>query len=171
MKKLAIVNSENIEIVETIKSCFDCDIVQSGDDLTGYEIIILTGYDTNLNDIPDEVKVLNLHPALLPSFAVSDALKESFLSGVKVGGITIHEVTKDKFFSKILAQYPVLIGLNTHFDEYEAEITACAKKLYPAVIDAVMNDRVFDFADIFKTSCHKVSCGTCNNSCAGCRKS
>ena len=40
------------------------------------------------------------------------------------------------------------------------------KKLYPPVIDAILNDRVFDFQDLFKSSCHANS--SCGGGCSKC---
>ena len=105
-------------------------------------------------------KAINIHPSLLPAFEGDNAIEKAFLAGVKVSGITIH--TKDK----IIAQYPVLIGLGTHIDEFKQDITDVKKRLVPAVIEALIEDRVFDFQDIFRGKCAH-SQGGCS-SCTGC---
>ncbi len=163
-KKFAIINSENKSIVKALSESFGsmCEVLSKQDNLSGYDLIVLTGFETEF-EVPQNTTVLNLHPSLLPSFKGENAISEAFLAGVKVSGITIHKVEQDNFYGKILAQYPVLIGLTTHIDELSAEISAAAIKLYPAVIDAVLNDRVFDFSDLFKTSCH--GCGNCHGDC------
>lgn len=104
---------------------------------------------------------LNLHFSLLPAFKEDDAIYKSFTSGIKVGGISIHEITNDNFFGRIHAQYPVLIGIDTHFDQYQNELISISSQIYPIVIDSILNNKVFDFKDLFKTSCHK------NNGCSG----
>ena len=83
------------------------------------------------------------------------------MSGVKVSGVSVHQVLPDNFYDRILAQYPVLIGNTTHIDEFTKELFAVSNKLYPVVIDAVLNDKVFDFNDLFKSSCSG-NCGGCN---------
>lgn len=165
-KRLAIMDSNNKEIIEAIKKYFigkdvEISVLTSIED--GYNLIVLTGFESEICSI-ENCKVLNLYPALLPSFAGGDAIKNSFLSGIKVGGVTVHEVCQDGFYGRILAQYPVLIGISTHIDEYTQELIAVSKKLYPPVIDAVLNDRVFDFTDLFKSSCggNCGGCGTCH---------
>ena len=166
-KKLAIINSENKEIIESIKNYFidknvEITVLNTLED--GFDIVVLTGFETQIDFTPN-CKILNLYPALLPSFIGGEPIKDSFLSGVKVSGITIHEVNQDNFYDRILAQYPVLIGTTTHINEYTEELIAVSKKLYPVVIDSVLNDKVFDFGDLFKSSCG----GSCGN-CGGCHK-
>lgn len=165
-KKLAIFNSENIEIIDAIKIYFkDKDIEVSIVDTCSdeYDLIALTGFEycSNFNY---DCKILNIHPSLLPAFKGSDSIKEAFLAGVKVSGVSIHEVSAENFYGRILAQYPVLIGNTTHIDELIGELKAICIKLYPIVIDAVLNDKVFDFSDLFKSSCLGgcASCSKCH---------
>lgn len=171
MKKFAIINSENKELINSITQYFGgkSPVISKDDNFEGYELLVLTGYETEFI-APEGVEVINIHPSLLPSFLGENAVLQAFLSGVKVTGITVHKLESDNFYGKILAQYPVLIGLTTHIDELEAELAAVAKKLYPAVIDAVINDRVFDFTDLFKTTCsHNGGCGGNCSGCGGCK--
>lgn len=166
-KKLAIIQSENIEIIEAIKIYFENKDVQIvyfkdlNDIDTDFDLIALTGFKTYLKHYKKSSQIINIHPSLLPAFAISNALQEGYTSGIKVSGISIHTVDKDKFFGKILAQYPILIGLNTHFDEYKQEIFEISKKLYPIVIECMLYDKIFDFTDLLKASCTN-SCGGCN---------
>ena len=114
-----------------------------------FDLIVLTGYSQQL---PPEVlnlgKFINIHPSLLPAFKGKDAVQRAFYAGVKVSGVTVHRVTSELDGGKIIAQYPVLIGNLTHFDEFEAEIHSLEQKLYPIVIDSILSDRVFDFQDL-----------------------
>lgn len=146
---------KNIEIClfEDIKSIKDVDI------------IALYNFDESqdLSSIKN-IKILNLHSSLLPSFKGKYPIKQTFISGVKVGGITIHEVEQTNFYSKILAQYPVLIGNSTHYDEYFEELKKVSEKIYPIVVDSVLNDRIFDFADLMQSKCSGNGCGgNCSN--------
>ena len=100
-----------------------------------------------------------MHPALLPSYKCEGAIEKIFSDGVKVSGVTIH--SKDK----IIAQYPILIGVDTHIDDYLSEVHLISKKLLPPVIESILSDRVFDFKDIFSSPCQKS--GGCSG-CGGC---
>ena len=88
-----------------------------------YNLIILTNYTKELSsDVLTLGRFINIHPSLLPSFKGADAIQRAFLAGVKVSGVTVHWVTSDVDGGKIIAQYPVLIGNSTHFDEFQQEI-------------------------------------------------
>lgn len=132
-----------------------------------FDLIALAGY---MKILPEKVlnemgQVINIHPSILPAFKGStNAIKEAFLTGVKVSGITIHEVTSDVDGGKIIAQYPVLIENLMHYDEFEAEIHKTEHKLYPVVIEKILEDKVFDFSDLLKSSC---SGGGCSSGCGG----
>lgn len=162
-KKLAVVNSENIDIVEAILNYFqnknvEVTLVDKVD--KEFDLNVLTGFEVACECFDE--KVLNIYPALLPAFKGEEPIKDAFLTGVKVSGVTVHEVNSGDFYGRILAQYPVLIGTTMHITELQSEIIAIAKKLYPVVIDSVLNDKVFDFSDLFKSSCHG-NCGGCGN--------
>ena len=163
-KRLAVLESDNIEIIDAIKDYFsgkEVEVCVTKEVLDGFDLAVLTGFETNLKNVVP-CNVLNIHPSLLPSFKGENAIQETFLAGVKVSGVTVHCVGADNFYGRILAQYPVLIGNTTHIDEFNLEILAVAKKLYPVVIDSVLNDKVFDFSDLFKNSCSG-NCGGCGN--------
>ena len=105
-------------------------------------------------------RFINIHPSLLPAFKGKDAIARAFNAGVKVSGVTVHTLTDDIEGGKILAQFPVLIGSLTHFDEFETEIHKLEQRLYPIVIEKILEDKVFDFSDL-------ISEGGCGN-CGGC---
>lgn len=119
-----------------------------------FDLIVLSGYSQSL---PPEVlnlgKFINIHPSLLPAFKGKDAIQRAFYAGVKVSGVTVHHVTSELDGGKIIAQYPVLIGNLTHFEEFEAEIHSLEQKLYPVVIASILEDKVFDFSDLLNSGC------------------
>ncbi|MCF0165358.1 MAG: phosphoribosylglycinamide formyltransferase [Bacteroidales bacterium] len=73
----------------------------------GVELICLAGYmrivgATLLDAYRD--KIINLHPALLPSFKGEHAIEQALEAGVKVFGPTIHYVDETLDGGKIIAQ-------------------------------------------------------------------
>lgn len=127
-----------------------------------FDLVALAGY---MQIFPENVldimgNVINVHPSLLPSFKGKDAIQKAFLAGVKVSGITIHWVEKDIDGGKIITQYPVFITNGMHFDEFEEEIHTIEHKLYPIVIEKVLEDKVFDFQDLMKSSCNNKKCSS-----------
>ena len=132
-----------------------------------FDLVALAGY---MQILPEEVlnlsKFINIHPSLLPSFKGKDAIKQAFLAGVKVTGVTIHWVEKSIDTGKIIAQYPVFVDNSMSLDELEEEIHAIEHQLYPIVIEKILEDKVFDFQDLMKSSCNnKDSGGGCGGKC------
>ena len=152
-KKIVLINSNIKDVLERYFENKDVEIIENVSDC---DLIVYDGY---YGELPDNA--INVHPSLLPAFNCEDAAKEAFLAGVKVSGVTIH--SKDK----IIAQYPVLIGVDTHIDEFEKDLCDVKKRLLPPVIESILEDKVFDFSDLFRNPCHCSdggcsSCGKCN---------
>ena len=65
-----------------------------------FDLLVLAGFMRNVtpyfidrvNINPDEPKIMNIHPALLPSFPGTDGYGDTFKYGCKVGGCTVHFV-------------------------------------------------------------------------------
>ncbi len=169
-KKVAIINSENKKIVSAIQNVLkeNADIVEKDTNFDNYDVIALTGFETTFDKNLEGKEVINIHPSLLPSFMEEDTITKSYLSGIKVSGVTIHKVEKDNFFGKILAQYPVLIGLETHLEEFKDDLDKVGARLYPPVLEAIINDTVFDFQDLFKNPCNHAN-GGCSGNCSSCK--
>lgn len=133
-----------------------------------FDLVVLAGYMRIITeDVLKEMgKVINIHPSLLPAFKGSaNGIKDAFLTGVKVSGVSVHWVTSDIDGGEIIAQYPVFITNDMHFDEFETEMHTLEHKLYPVVIEKLLEDKVFDFSDLMKSQC-----GTsCGSSCGGCK--
>ena len=103
----------------------------------GAEYVIMAGYMRKLTPVvldafPD--RVLNLHPALLPSFKGAHAIQDAFAAGVKVTGVTVHFANEDYDKGPIVAQEPVRIEEGMTLDELEAAIHAVEHVLYPRVL-------------------------------------
>jgi len=135
-----------------------------------FDLVALAGY---MMILPEDVlalsKFINIHPSLLPSFKGQNAIQQAFLAGVKLSGITIHWVEKGVDEGKIIAQYPVFIDNSMHLDEFEEETHTIEHKLYPIVIE-----KVLDFQDLMKSSCNNKGCGghssdNKDNSGGGCK--
>ena len=111
----------------------------------GAEYIVMAGYmrmvtPVMLNAFPD--RVLNLHPALLPSFKGAHAIQDAFDAGVKVTGVTVHLANEDYDKGPIVAQEPVRIEEGMTLDELEAAIHAVEHVLYPRVLRQLAEGRI-----------------------------
>ncbi len=131
-----------------------------------FDLIALSGYSRELKpNVLELGRFINLQPSLLPAFKGSDAIARAFSAGVKVSGVTIHALTNGIDGGKIIAQYPVLIGNLTHFDEFKEQIEKLEDLLYPIVILKILEDKVFDFEDLL-SGCENCSSGGCSG-CQG----
>ena len=73
----------------------------------GVEYVIMAGYMRKVHDpilasFPN--RVVNLHPALLPSFPGAHAIQDAYDRGVKVTGVTVHFANADYDAGPIIAQ-------------------------------------------------------------------
>lgn len=87
-------------------------------------------------------RVLNLHPALLPSFPGAHGIADALASGVKVTGVTVHFANEVFDEGPILAQEPVRIEEDDTLASLEAKIHAVEHRLYPEALRLVAEGRV-----------------------------
>lgn len=79
-------------------------------------------------------RVINIHPALLPSFPGLEAWKQALDYGVKFTGVTVHFVDQGIDTGPILAQQTVPVLAGDTPETLHARIQAAERVLYPAVI-------------------------------------
>ncbi len=84
-------------------------------------------------------RILNIHPALLPSFKGAHAIDDAFNFGVKVFGVTVHFIDENIDGGVIVAQRAFEYH-GTSRDEVEAKIHAIEHELYPEAVQAVLNN-------------------------------
>ena len=109
------------------------------------EYVVMAGYMRKVTPVlldafPD--RVLNLHPALLPSFKGAHAIQDAFDAGVKVTGITVHFANEDYDKGPIVAQRAVEVREDDTHDDLEARIHEVEHVLYPEVLRLVDEGRV-----------------------------
>ena len=111
----------------------------------GAECIAMAGYMRKCTPVmldAFENRVINLHPALLPSFIGAHAIDDAYNAGVKVTGVTVHLANEEYDKGPIIAQEPVRIEEGMTLDELEARIHETEHVLYPEVIKLVAEGRV-----------------------------
>lgn len=111
----------------------------------GAEYVVMAGYmrkvtPVMLDAFPDHV--LNLHPALLPSFKGAHAIADAFDAGVKVTGVTVHFANEDYDKGPIVAQRAVEVREGWALGDLEAAIHEMEHVLYPEVLRLIAEGRV-----------------------------
>ena len=87
-------------------------------------------------------KVVNLHPALLPSFKGAHAIQDAYDYGVKVTGVTVHFADDKYDCGPIIAQKALVVQEGWTVDELEKHIHAIEHTLYPNTIQLIAEGRV-----------------------------
>ncbi len=111
----------------------------------GAEYVVMAGYmrmvtPVMLNAFPD--RVINLHPALLPSFKGAHAIEDAFNAGVKVTGVTVHLANEEYDKGPIIAQRVVVVREDDTVDTLEARIHEVEHILYPEVLRLFAEGRI-----------------------------
>jgi phosphoribosylglycinamide formyltransferase 1 len=111
----------------------------------GVELVVLAGYMELLSAeflrrFPD--RVINVHPALLPSFPGLDAIAQAVAHGVKVAGVTVHFVDEGVDTGPIIMQQPVTLAYTRSIEEVEAEIHRVEHELLPRAVELIAAGKV-----------------------------
>ncbi len=109
------------------------------------DLIVLAGYMFLLTPlILGEYKnrILNIHPALLPSFKGTHGIKDAFGYGVKISGVTVHFVDEELDNGPIIMQVPVLMGQDDTLEKFEEKIHKVEHKIYPRAVKLFCGDRL-----------------------------
>ncbi len=111
----------------------------------GVEYVIMAGYmrmvrDPLLATFPD--RIVNLHPALLPSFPGAHAIDDAFERGVKVTGVTVHFANAAYDAGPIIAQRALPVEEGWDVDTLEAHIHEIEHELYPQVVQLLADGRI-----------------------------
>lgn len=111
----------------------------------GCDYVVMAGYMRMLGEavlvaFPD--RVLNLHPALLPSFKGAHAIRDAYDAGVKVTGVTVHFANAEYDKGPIVAQRAIDIAEDDTLESLEEKIHAVEHELYPEVLRWIAAGRV-----------------------------
>lgn len=137
---------DHIEVTRTdFGAEFDRDAYTSSlvDALAPYEIdlVVMAGFGTILGAPMHDAypnRVLNTHPALLPSFKGWHAVTEALDYGVKVTGCTVHVATLEVDEGPILAQEAVAVLDDDDESSLHERIKAVERRLYVDTIRSVI---------------------------------
>lgn len=112
---------------------------------SGVEYVVMAGYmrmvtGVLLDAFPN--RIINLHPALLPSFVGAHAIQDAFDAGVKVTGVTVHFANEEYDKGPIIAQRAVVVRESDTVDTLEERIHEVEHEMYPQVLGWLADGRV-----------------------------
>jgi phosphoribosylglycinamide formyltransferase 1 len=109
------------------------------------DLILMAGYLLLVgSDMINEFsgRMINVHPALLPSFKGIQGIKDAFDYGVKVTGVTVHFVEEELDAGPIISQEAVIITEDDTIETLEEKIHKIEHKIYPLAVKYFCNGRL-----------------------------
>ena len=109
------------------------------------DLIVMAGYMLLVGqEIIKEFssRIINIHPALLPSFKGTHGIRDAFDYGVKVTGVTVHFVEEDLDTGPVISQEAVIIAEDDTIETLEEKIHKIEHKIYPLAVKYFCNGRL-----------------------------
>lgn len=111
----------------------------------GARALVLAGFmrilaPTAIRRFPN--RIVNVHPALLPSFPGAHAVPQALAHGVKLSGVTVHFVDEEVDHGPIISQEAVLILDEDDETSLHARIQEVEHRLLPEALEALALDRL-----------------------------
>ena len=106
------------------------------------DLLVMAGFGTILGAPAHDAyphRILNTHPALLPSFKGWHAVRDALEYGVKVTGCTVHVATLEVDEGPILAQEAVTVLDDDDESSLHERIKAVERRLYVSTIREVID--------------------------------
>ena len=154
MKRVAVLYTDYSPVIDAIKYKLAdiCQISFFSDSLSfdyrNFDLVVLVNYKGIV-----EFNALAAHYSLLPAFDSAEPVRHAIEAGVKITGISIY-YTETK---KIVAQYPVFITNDMHYDDLIVKLAYLEQMFLPLVIEKLINNEQFELSTVFKSS----GCGGC----------
>jgi len=111
----------------------------------GADLVVLAGYMQLLSAAfvaRFRNRVVNIHPALLPSFPGLDAIGQALAAGVETTGVTVHFVDEGVDTGPVIAQREVPVPPGVARGELEVAVHAVEHELYPEAIRMIARGKV-----------------------------
>ncbi len=87
-------------------------------------------------------KIMNVHPALLPSFKGTHGIKDAFEYNVRKTGVTVHLVDAELDHGPIILQETVDVEDNDTLETLEEKIHKVEHKIYPKAIQLFVEGKL-----------------------------
>jgi phosphoribosylglycinamide formyltransferase-1 len=109
------------------------------------DLVLLAGFMRIVTSVliePFRNRIMNIHPALLPSFPGLDAQKQALEHGVRFSGCTVHLVEEGMDEGPIIIQAVVPVMDNDTVDTLSELILKYEHKIYPIAIQLFAEGRL-----------------------------
>ncbi|MCD4676827.1 MAG: phosphoribosylglycinamide formyltransferase [Desulfobacula sp.] len=126
LKTRAIAEKKLLDII----FAYDMDLLV----LAGFMRVLTPYFIDRINTEPGKYKIMNIHPALLPSFPGTDGYGDTFRYGCKIGGCTVHFIDYGEDTGPIIGQKAFEIKDNDTLDDIKKKGLEKEWELYPQCI-------------------------------------
>ena len=112
---------------------------------SGAEYIVLAGYMRLLTPVflePFAGRVLNIHPALLPSFPGAHGGADALTYGVKLTGCSVHFVEEEMDAGPLIIQAAVPVNAGEPLETLMPRIHALEHRIYPQALQWLAQGRI-----------------------------
>lgn len=114
------------------------------------DLLVLAGFMRNLtpyfidrfNADPENPRIMNIHPALLPAFPGVDGYGDTFRYGAKVGGCTVHFIDYGEDSGPIIGQRAFAITSEDTLESIKKKGLKLEWQLYPECIRLFAQERL-----------------------------
>lgn len=114
------------------------------------DLLVLAGFMRNLtpyfidqfNTDPSNPRIMNIHPALLPSFPGIDGYGDTYRYGCKIGGCTVHFIDYGEDSGPIIGQKAFAIEEKDTLDAIKSKGLELEWELYPECIQLFAEGRL-----------------------------
>jgi formyltetrahydrofolate-dependent phosphoribosylglycinamide formyltransferase len=111
--------------------------------IAGYQpdLVVLAGFMRILGpQVVRRFRILNTHPALLPSFPGAHAIRDALAAGVRTTGVTVHWVDEGVDTGPVLAQVEVPVLPGDDEERLRARVQAAEKPLFVRTIRSLCQE-------------------------------
>ena len=112
---------------------------------SGAQFIVLAGYMRLLTPLflgAFEGRILNIHPALLPSFPGTHGGADALAYGVKITGCSVHFVEEEMDAGPLIIQAAVPVNAGEPLDALMQRIHAMEHRIYPQALQWLAKGRI-----------------------------
>jgi len=102
--------------------------------LAGFMRVLTPYFIDRINTVPGRHRIMNIHPALLPSFPGTDGYGDTFRYGCKIGGCTVHFVDYGEDTGPIIGQKAFEIEDTDTLEDVKRKGLTKEWELYPQCI-------------------------------------
>ncbi|MBB5144239.1 phosphoribosylglycinamide formyltransferase [Desulfovibrio intestinalis] len=126
------------------RESYDREVVQTLQE-HGTQLVVLAGYMRMLSTAFLDAfsgRVINIHPALLPSFPGVHGGVDACEYGVKISGCTVHFVEEKMDSGPVIIQAAVPVNPDEEVDDLMQRIHAMEHRIYPQAIQWFAQNRI-----------------------------